>query len=670
MVTYEEVPEEIKRKYDSWVLVRNRWLEYAKQCRELYLNDVEGTKTNYTQNQIQNIEYVGNVPATVNYVYPILNQKHAILASVKPAFRVVSFDGRYREAAEVLDKMCKAVLTNSEALLEIDDAIKDMLTTGIANLMVVPKDYYTEGAFGVGIIYLGNENVILDCNCRRKSLADMEGFFIEKEITLDKAMQLYTDLLAQVNELELQKHLEKGNSVESFQLITMDDLASSRENFGLHKDAQVITNDPRFRKLRVREYYDKYYTTVYNIPDPETKDMIKVFAENMTPEEQGILLPLAQSSSQDIFYRRWLILGGKLINVEMMPITKCPLETTFYEWGGTPYNSYGLVHFIKGQQEMFDKAIQLMVLNGKLTNNAGWIGPKGAIAPEDKKKWENLGNNPLVLKEYVPINVDGTILRPERDQIQGISNYFITLIELLKAGMEYNTGISPIVQGTETRIEVFSTVQQYQSAAMQRISISTTYINQSLENLGNVLIQYLSSNVKISQNYSFFNDKPDEGEEISELQIAQELGNDIQLGKYKVMSIPGTLVPSQRIAASTEFFKISQSSPDPMERKVYAQLAVELADIPEARKTLKKLDVVNQLQSQVQQMQEALKREQELKKQMENRMIFAEASLKVERQIYQRMDNLTTKAGQVEKDIEIEKLKQQLKEVQKPEENS
>lgn len=664
--TYEDIPIVLQEKLDTWRSERDLWLDYSRKCEELYLNDVEGTKTNYTLQQVQNIENKAQIPTSINYIYPTTDHKKAILAQARTSNKIVSLDGRGRKVAELLDKMKSEVLRSSEALLENEQTIRNMLVTGIGAQMVYPKDFYTEGEFSITVGCIPNDELILDCNSKKMSLADIEGFFIEKEITLDKAEKIYGKLIEEVDLTMRQEMIDKEGNDKNHIPITLETLSRGGFSNGIPVTAEVKGYGRYNSKLRVLEFYDKYYTTVYNVQDINTGDYIKVFEENLTERDVELSIQIEKTESKwdAIFWRKWLILGNKLVAVEMLPITKCPLEVTFFEWGGRPYKSYGMVHYVKGMQEAYDKAIQNMILNGILTNNAGYKAPKGAIAPNDRSKWEKQGNNPNVIKEYIPQIYAGNAYVPEKEMIQGLSNFYPTLLEILKSGIEYSTGINPMVQGnpTDSKIEVFSTLQQYQSAAMQRVTLALQHVNQSQENLGNVLIQYLSANIRIGEHYAFFNEQSENEDGLDEISIAKEIAQDIQLGKWKVVSIPSTLLPTQRMAVSQELMKIAQSSPDPMERKVYTNKGLELADIKETRNIQKQLDAVNQLSSQIKQMEEENQRLIELNKQLENQTIQSKIEVKVLQGAHSSIDAITTAEAETKKDLEIERLKKQLKE--------
>lgn len=608
MIVYTRVPERIKAKYESWksdtVWGRKQWLTRAENSEEYYYNDVDQTGTTYTSAQVSKIANKTNIPVSINFLHPVTNQKLALLTQTKPSVKTLSLDGRAKQHAQILDKMKHGVMYTSNASIEIESMIKDMLVTGMGHIMITPVDYYKKGMFNVRVVHVPFDEVILDINAKSRTLDDMEGFFLEKAFTIPKAQQIYGAIIANLRD-EVGRPVDiktfTGETWIEQQLTEKQDITTTTWN----TDDRVI----------VREYYEKIYSTMYLI---ESDGMLQyLFAENLPLQEQGILAN-PKAEFPDVYIQKSIVMGDFLVWQETLPVTEYPLRTSFFEWGGKPYRSYGMIHFTKGMQEAFDKILQIMILNGILSNNAGWTAPKGAIPEEDREKWEQFGAHPQVIKEWVPKVIENQVMKPERDQITQLSNFYPMVLEMMKQGIEYSTGVNAVLQGNaqEANVEVFSSLQQYQNAAMMRVMMSTAHINQTLKELGQVLIEYMVANLT-PDSYSFF----DENGKLNELTLAKQIVNDIKTFKFLTVSVPSTAMPTQRLAIATELAKIAQSSPDPAERQILTQKALELSDIREYEEIQEKLDAVRRAESQLQNLQAAYDRLLETSKQMENKYI-------------------------------------------------
>lgn len=656
MLVYDPVIETyILEKFRAWSSHRDRWLEKAMRDEEYYYSDVEGTGTNYTQQQIQNIQKNMNIPVTINFIYPQVNHKFAILAQSKPSFRIISAidDQTLEQLTFVLEGAKYSVLYKSDSDSSIKAAMLDALKLGQGILVVRDENYFMPGQFGMTLEHLHPSYVVLDANAKKDNLADMTGYFITKQITFDMAKMQYQDMLAQINEYY---GLERK----------MEDFANNP--FGSNKGLNQVVSDSEYRSVDVTEYYDIVFTRKYVLEDQETGELKSVFKENFFPEQWEVLRSflVPELEEMGMFVRKTLFLGNVKVAYFIYPEKQFPISVAFFEFGGTPYRSYSMIHFMRGLQEGYDKIVQIMIVNGVLTNTAGWMAPKGSIAQEDISKWEEHLLNPYVIKMYQPVVQDGQVLVPERIQVAQLSPFYSQLLEQLRLGMEYITGVNPMIQGNPSygqKIDVFSTLQQYQSAAMQRVQLSVDEMNKTMERIGNIVINRIVENIKPDELYVFL----DKDQNEVKVNMPVELINMIRKSKYQLIAIPAESSPTQKLSMATELFKIAQTTQSPYERNIYIQKAFELSDLKSFSDLQDEIDQVRQLEQQMNSMQEQLKRSQELMKQYENRMINAEIKAKIAEAVSGAMDELNTKSAEAKKDIEIEKLKEQLKEEKKKE---
>lgn len=636
MILFQRTPERIRQLYISWKSETNwgrkQWLSRAETAEEYYYNDVDQTGTTYTSAQHAKLD----IPVSINFLHPVTNQKLALLTQTKPSVKTLSLDGRAKEHAFVLDKMKHGILYNSNAQGEIEQMVKDMLVTGMGHIMVTPVDFYKKGMFNLRVVHVPFDEVILDVNSKNLSLEDMEGFFLERAFTIPKALQIYGGLINQLIHPDTGEPVDirtfTGETWTEQQLTEKQDVTTSNWN-----------ND---NKVIVREFYEKVFTEMYLIEDKGLTQM--VFKENLNLEDQSIV-ENAQDVIPDIYIKKTVMMADFTIWEEILPITEYPLRTTFFEWGGRPYRSYGMIHFTKGMQDAFDKILQIMILNGILSNNAGWTAPKGSIPEEDREKWEQFGSNPKVIKEYVPKVFENQVMKPERDQVTALSNFYPMVLDMMRQGIEYSTGVTAVLQGnaSDANVEVFASLQQYQNSAMMRVKMASGHINQVMKELGQVMIEYMAANLT-PDTFSFF----DETGQLNELQVALDVVNDIKRMKFLTVSVPSTAMPTQRLAIATELAKIAQSSPDPNERQILTQKAMELSDIREWDEMKEKLDVVKRAEAKFKALQAGYDRLLETSKQMENKFV----NISLENRILKKLS-----AGERKVDTKFAELQTKLK---------
>jgi hypothetical protein len=186
-----------------------------------------------------------------------------------------------------------------------------------------------------------------------------------------------------------------------------------------------------------------------------------------------------------------------------------------------------------------------------------------------------------------------------------------------------------------------------------------SHINLANEQLGNVIIDYLLANLKLSQNYAFF----DEENNLQELTVLSKNVKDFKLGRYSVLSISAEAMPTQKIAMATEMMKIAQTTPDPMDRNIYIQKAFQLSDMRGFDDVQETIDVKNKLSQRIQVLEEQIKRDEELLKQLENRAINAEYQAKLQKKL-SGMESEFAGAEEITKlKLEIERQNEYIKEL-------
>ncbi|WP_448506632.1 hypothetical protein [Immundisolibacter sp.] len=654
MIMYEDIPAKLENKINTWTNAKSKWLARAEEAFGYFFNDIEDTATTYTQNQVDRIKATTNIPVSINLLYPVLSQKHAILSQTKPSHKVVSLSDneQAKQAAFILDKAKHSILYNSEALVHNEESIKSYLISGIGHVGLLPKDFISEGEFGLSYQHLPIWNITVDPNSRLKTNEDMQGYIYAKELGEDVILKLY------------QPYIE---TIKDYYGITVsiDDLLASTITTGVPRHIQLesLINE---RRGLVRKFYDKAVAEMYYVENPETGEIERLFRENMFPEQQVIIdTGKVIKSSVNYYVRETTIVGKKILNIEMLPINMFPMKTQYFEWGGKPYRSYGMIHFTKGMQEAMDKTIQQLILNAMLSNNAGWTAPKGSIAEEDAAKWRIDGNNPMAIKEYVPrVYEGGVVLKPERDQILPLAAHYPQIMDMMKQGIEYSTGINPMIQGDPrgAKVDVFSSLQQYQSAAMQRINLAAQHINQVQEYIGRVLVQWLPSMLKTNQYYTFF----DQQGKFDEIKITKEVIQSLEVNNFTVAAVPAESSPTYRMSMATEMMKIAQTTPDPQERNIYIKKGFALSDIRGFDEMQDELNEVQKLNQQIQQMQQQIESDKEVIDQFRNQALRSEFIAEKTRMILKAHTDVNVAATEAVKDIEIEKLQEQLEEAKKP----
>ena len=653
MIIYEEVPLELSKRISTWNNAKEIFQKRAEEAKGYFYNNIQGTGTTYTAEQKANIEKTTGIPVSIPFLYPIVAQEHSIITRSKFSSKVVPLDDRpgAKQFAYVLDKAKHALLYSSESQAHNSQAVKEALVTGLAHVALLKKNFFNYGEFDASYQHLPIENTVVDPASRIVTGEDSRGWFYWKKLPYDMTERLYNPIIQIINEyygreLKVDDFINKG--VAGLNMSTQGDLMEEKGY------ATAIM------------YYDKRIAEMFYVRNPETEVVERLFKENYFPEQQELIFTEENIVGSEVNYYvvETTILGDKIIKQDYEPITLHKIKNLYFEWGGSPYEAKGIVHFGKGMQETIDKTIQMLILNGMLQNNAGWTAPIGSIPKEQEENWRVDGANPMALKQYVAVPIgDNQWAKPERDVIQPLGQYYPYIITLMKDSIEYVTGINPMIQGnpSEGKVDVFASLQQYQNAAMMRIMTITEQFQEVQTYMGKVIIQHLLGSLKPNNYFTFFNEQG----EFDEMKVTKEMLENLTTTNFTVLSVPAEGMPTQRMAMATELMKISQTTPDPQERNIYIKEALRLSDIRSFDKLQEQLDEVAKLNQELQQMQEQVERDKELIKQYENRALDAEYNEKLAQKLASSEAAVKVAEKATELQLKIDMLQKQLKEKEK-----
>ncbi len=296
--------------------------------------------------------------------------------------------------------------------------------------------------------------------------------------------------------------------------------------------------------------------------------------------------------------------GDKLLYEYILPenVTEYPIVPFHYKWTGTPYPISAVSPLI-GKQKEINKSHQIMVHNASLGSSLRWMYEEGSI---DAEMWEKYSAAPGALLPVRP----GTE-RPTPVMPAPLSNAFFSIVQQGKSDMEYLAGIYSSMQGdTQQQHETFRGMLALDEYGTRRVKQwMKNSIEPALKQLGTIVMQY--SQAIYTANKRFRIVQPSAIQEDREVEINVPMFNDMgeaigksmdySAAKFDVRIVSGSTLPINRWAYLAELKELLQLG-------VVDDLAV-LAETDIKKKDLiaKRKSVYSQLQSQLQQMQEAMK---------------------------------------------------------------
>ena len=291
----------------------------------------------------------------------------------------------------------------------------------------------------------------------------------------------------------------------------------------------------------------------------------------------------------------------------ILPFNEYPIIPLPYMYTGTPYPMSAVVPLIGKQQEI-NKAHQIMIHNANLASNLRWIYQEGSV-PEDE--WEKYSSSPGALLKYRQGFEPPTPVTPA-----AINNAFYTITQEGKSDIEYISGIySSMMGNTKDQPETYRGLLANDEYGTRRIKAwMGTIVEPCLEHLGRVFKEIAQKTYTVNKVFRIV--QPEAGQGAGHVQekeveinipIYNDYGEavgrwmDYATAKFDIRIVAGATLPLNRWALLEEYFKWFQ-----------AGLIDDIAmlaetDIRGKKNIAKRKSLYAQMQSQLSQMEEALK---------------------------------------------------------------
>jgi hypothetical protein len=298
------------------------------------------------------------------------------------------------------------------------------------------------------------------------------------------------------------------------------------------------------------------------------------------------------------------LVGDQVLYNKVLPdtIKEYPVVPFHYKWTGTPYPISAVAPLIGKQQEI-NKAHQIMVHNASLGSSLRWMYEEGSI---DSETWERYSSSPGALLPIRPGTTPPTAVQPAP-----LSNAFFTIVQESKSDMEYLAGIYSSMMGDSGGAsETYRGMLALDEYGTRRIKQwMSNAIEPALKQLGQIVLDFAQSTYSANKRFRLI--QPSGIEESKEQEINVPIYNDmgkavgksmdISAQRYDVRIVSGSTMPVNRWAYLEELKALLQMG-------VVDDIAVLAeTDIKNKENIVKRKSMYSQMQSQLQQLSEALK---------------------------------------------------------------
>ena len=640
--------------FDTYSSKRDNWAAQAKEDKEFRLGK------QWTAEQRQTLESRGQAPIVINRVHPAVESAKAMLTSNRPSFRCAPREDSDNKVAQVMSALLAYMYDISDGRAVIRQAVDDYYVMGVGYILVYQDPMMDMGKGEVCIHDVDPLDVYVDPNSRHRLFDDAENIIISKLFTKDQAKKLYPmyakkienadsdsgnkvdfnapftereddgettfpEDVGRVNNQEYIRGYERYYKVdvdeyrtfETFsgkeELISEDDYESYLQQSAWEIGGQIITDLEKAKQLMMQLQQQRQSAIAMKLQEllqsGYTEEEAMVIAENEVPpipadqvtyEElvQRKLIEVVKITSKKV--KQCIIMGETHLYSRIMPIENYPLVPVMNIHTRTPYPMSD-VRLIKGLQEYINKTRSLIIAHATTSTNTKILVPEGSV---DMKDFEEKWSQPGVAIPYDP--TDGA---PVPVQPTPLPNELYQNETAAKSDIDHALGLYEMMMGNSAAApQTYKATISIDEFGQRKMKSKLADVESALVRVGQVaipLMQQLYTSQKIfrviqpnNSMSEYVVNKRLVDDKTGEIKVM----NDITLGKYDVIVVSGSTLPSNRYAELEFYMDAYQKG------LIDRQEVLKKTEVFDMEGVLQRIDMIAQLQQQLKQATEENKK--------------------------------------------------------------
>jgi hypothetical protein len=300
--------------------------------------------------------------------------------------------------------------------------------------------------------------------------------------------------------------------------------------------------------------------------------------------------------------KQCVIMGDKHLYSRILPIDKYPIVFFMNQHTRTPYPMSD-VRMVKGMQEYINKTRSLIIAHATTSTNTKILIPSGSVdMREFEQKWAQPG---------VAIEVDFDQGQPTPVQPTPLPNELYSNENTAKNDIDHQLGLYEMTMGNSAVApHTYKATVSLDEFGQRKMKSKLADIEAGLNRLGQIaipimqqlyttqkIVRLIQPNNSINEytiNKRLYDDKS------GEIQVL----NDITVGKYDVVVVTGSTMPTNRMAQLEMYM-------DAYEKGIIdKQEVLKKTEVFDMQGVLQRTDLIQQLQSQLEQATETIKQMQ------------------------------------------------------------
>jgi len=641
--TGKKLVDETHNIWKTYSKKREKWANHAQEDREFRLGK------QWTADQKRVLEERGQAPLVVNRVHPAVEAAKALITANKPQFRVSPREDSDNRVAQAMNGLLEYIWQISEGNSVIRRVVDDYYVTGLGAALIYVDPSMDMGKGEVCIHDVDPLDIYIDPNSRHPFADDAENIIISRLYTKDQAKSLYPMYKKAIKNANTETHLtdRPQTSREDDGETTWPESTDTQTIANFGESNEYIRGYERYYSLLVDHYrifesitgqedllneadYEKYVqqpawriqgqvlmekeqaekamqqlNTLYQQRVQESRAANRVDLPNPPDIQEITFQDLIDEGLIEVVIvptkriKQCVIMGDKHLYSRILPIDKYPLVFFMNQHTRTPYPMSD-VRMVKGMQEYINKTRSLIIAHATTSTNTKILIPSGSVdMREFEQKWAQPG---------VAIEVDFDQGQPTPVQPTPLPNELYSNEMTAKNDIDHQLGLYEMTMGNSAVApHTYKATVSLDEFGQRKMKSKLADIEAGLNRLGQIaipimqqlyttqkVIRLIQPNNSINEymiNKKMYDDKTGEVKVV----------NDITVGKYDVVVVTGSTMPTNRMAQLEMYM-------DAYEKGIIdKQEVLKKTEVFDMQGVMERTDLIGQLQQQMQQASETIK---------------------------------------------------------------
>ena len=598
-----KLSEELLTEYAS---IRTKWARQAMEDSE-FRNGMQWTKEH-----VNALRKRAQEPLVVNVIYPAVEQAKAMLTANAPRFQSTGREGSDIKTGQIFSDLMSWVWENSKGNTELKEAIDDYYVKGMGCMVVYHDPQADFGKGDVFVKAIDPLDVYIDPSSQDPYSRDASNIIVSRLYSEAQLISMYPgmeEIIRRATEVTVAPQTESLRHGLEDQVVSKEEINAQRI---LSKEDREIEVIERYSKIKVPHYrvfdpqlndekilnieeYQEYsqkvgyiifnkgeqrvvtddnevetykeiekeFGTVFHLAiNPVTQEQVMMMGEETPSGIEGSTTIIEQRTFAQLMetgdilvneieltrIKQVVSAGGELLFINGLPIEDYPVVTIMNNHNRNPY-PLSDVRMVKGLQSYINKIRSLIVAHASSSTNVKLLIPRGSMNKKQlEEEWGRAGTaviefDPELGQPIVagPIPLPNELYKNEADA---------------KADIERILGIYALMQGDPSAMpQTYKGTLAIDEYGQRRIKSKRDDIEEGINQLARLVVQLIQATYTSMKVLRLLqpNHKPKEvtiNEPVYDNISGQFLGklNDVTVGKYDVLVVSGSTLPSNRYA--------------------------------------------------------------------------------------------------------------------------